>query len=459
MQQQPVTLEDVVTNCPISVDNPMSGQLVTTVLLCNAPVDAEKCPAQNDDLSPTDLPGVYTMMPSQCNIDYPVCDSTTPLGIALELGVTEEVEVVDDVICQLDIPILMECIDSGFLVNNPVNCPQKCPDGTYIMQGMVCPDVPTTLNVIKETPGCFEVDSEGSVEIDEDCSDFISILAIDDFEPNLFNITVTGNNVNQSNFLGSSEGVLVSLDSGSFNVSETVLLEGQEDEIIPITSQVPPECDDNLGDEFGPFNGGAEVEEDIFLCSVFSDECSGNINLGDNLVCTIENFLLSTAITTLNIVKETPEPSCFVTIGEPGSGPLIPCIDSEVNLPIFDDFAPNLFNITVTGNNVNQSNFLGSSEGVLVSLESGSFEVSEEVLFGLIPGDSVPIPQIPEDQVPDECDLISEELNEVGPFNAGVEVESIFFCAVYSDECSGNINLGDNLVCTIENFLLAELVL
>ena len=49
-------LEDVVTNCPIDVDNPMSGQLVTTVLLCNAPVDAEKCPAQNDDLSPTDLP-------------------------------------------------------------------------------------------------------------------------------------------------------------------------------------------------------------------------------------------------------------------------------------------------------------------------------------------------------------------------------------------------------------------
>ena len=118
-----------------------------------------------------------------------------------------------------------------------------------------------------------------------------------------------------------------------------------------------------------------------------------------------------------------------------------------------------MFNITVTGNNVNQSNFLGSSDGVLVSLDSGSFDVSEEVLFGLIPGESVPIPQIPEDQVPDECELISEELNEVGPFNAGVDVGSIFFCAVYSDECSGNINLGDNLVCTIENFLLVELVL
>ena len=143
------TLEDVVTNCPMSVDNPMGGQLVTTVLLCNAPVDAEKCPAQNDDLSPTDLPGVYTMMPSQCNIDYPVCDSTTPLGIALELGVTEEVEVVDDALCQLPFAaceadtVLGEgtIVTDLDLCNVPTDA-VKCEggnifDGFYVMEGMV----------------------------------------------------------------------------------------------------------------------------------------------------------------------------------------------------------------------------------------------------------------------------------------------------------------------------------
>ena len=141
-------LEDVVTNCPIDVDNPMSGQLVTTVLLCNAPVDAEKCPAQNDDLSPTDLPGVYTMMPSQCNIDYPVCDSTTPLGIAIELGVTEEVEVVDDALCQLPFAVCEAntVLGEGTIVTDLDLCnvptdAVKCEggnifDGFYVMEGM-----------------------------------------------------------------------------------------------------------------------------------------------------------------------------------------------------------------------------------------------------------------------------------------------------------------------------------
>ena len=244
------TLEDVVTNCPISVDNPMSGQLVTTVLLCNAPVDAEKCPAQNDDLSPTDLPGVYTMMPSQCNIDYPVCDSTTPLGIALDLGVTEEVEVVDDAICQLDIPILLECIESGFLVNDPANCPTKCPDGRYVMQGMECTSPPPQSNPLTVTKNWFVCDSDNT-DIDCTTSTFNKQSTEPPFETQLSNsyiqcsseeecqftsdanleIEVSGNNPMPTNIdalVGTMQDV--NIDNGQYSVSE--ILEGQQEPFI-----------------------------------------------------------------------------------------------------------------------------------------------------------------------------------------------------------------------------------
>ena len=312
------TLEDVVTNCPISVDNPMSGQLVTTVLLCNAPVDAEKCPAQNDDLSPTDLPGVYTMMPSQCNIDYPVCDSTTPLGIALDLGVTEEVEVVDDALCQLAIPQPMECTDSGFLVNDPQNCPTKCDDGTYIMQGMDCPNngngtPSTSLTVFKVQDPITCIDNNvnnTNVQINNtDVCNFVfsSIpIILERDEPSDYTIEVENNVLPPITFPGSSSGDIVELTPGTFSVSEDNvqnLITGPCSQILTSSengANIVTQCYnadgtiDNTAEGIQECLDNGSIHLDVDLCTDFTGSCDGNINQDEQLQCEIENTILAT---------------------------------------------------------------------------------------------------------------------------------------------------------------------
>ena len=174
------------------LDTPMGGAVVTDPLLCQAPNDNNKCPAD------TDLEGAYVMdTASDCNI-FATCDAGTALGKALgmqnefkvadevlcDLEVPEEVELfqciggpMEDAIvtdpklcegpnsankcpantdlegayvmnpitqCNLDIPEPIVCPDSGFLVNDEANCPLKCPDGKYLMNGtgMECPSIP-----------------------------------------------------------------------------------------------------------------------------------------------------------------------------------------------------------------------------------------------------------------------------------------------------------------------------
>ena len=110
------------------------------------------------------------MMPSQCNIDYPVCDSTTPLGIALELGVTEEVEVVDDALCQIPFAacetgtVLGEgtIVTDLDLCNVPTDA-VKCEggnifDGFYVMAGEMEDQLCNLDLGIPETTTCADTD-------------------------------------------------------------------------------------------------------------------------------------------------------------------------------------------------------------------------------------------------------------------------------------------------------------
>ena len=64
----------------------------------------------------TDLVGVYANNAAQCNIVYDTCDSTTPLGVALKLDPGETV-VVEDQICQLNVPELKQCRPNDNLPN------------------------------------------------------------------------------------------------------------------------------------------------------------------------------------------------------------------------------------------------------------------------------------------------------------------------------------------------------
>ena len=139
---------------------------------------------------------------------------------------------------------------------------------------MDCPDIQPTLSIIKEIGRCFELTlPQNTLEVVECPNNFV---------PNSFNITVSGDNVNPSNFLGPNDGTLVTLDECSFDVSESVIVNGNN---IPIPFNVPDVCEDNL-EQFGPFDASLNN-----ICAAFSDECSGTISQGDNLECTIENFL------------------------------------------------------------------------------------------------------------------------------------------------------------------------
>ena len=299
-------------------DTPMAGAVVTDPLLCQAPNDDNKCP------SGTDLAGVYIMGPvseEACNI-FATCDAGTKLGIALgmqnefkvadevlcDLEIPEEVElfqciggpmqgaiVTDELLCEapnssnvcpltsdlpgvfvmntqtqctLDIPEPLVCEDSGFLVNDEANCPQKCDDGTYLMQGMECPPPTGQVNVTKVFNGCFVV-GEGMVPCGEDVPSSSSDFTID----------VEGNNANPSTFLGDETGTIVTMEPGQFEVTE------QE-----VSSPVAPQCSNFFGEQI---DASGNLNRDSFICTSFTGDCGGNIESEQELECIVENSVLS----------------------------------------------------------------------------------------------------------------------------------------------------------------------
>ena len=97
--------------------------------------------------------------------------------------------------------------------------------------------------------------------------------------PNYFNITVTGNNPNPSQFNGSSTAVVVTLDPGSYNVTDIGY----------------PSVTDALSEIIDEFQGIST----IIQTTTFSGDCTqilnnlqtatGTIAAGDSQTCNIEN--------------------------------------------------------------------------------------------------------------------------------------------------------------------------
>ncbi len=253
-----------------------------------------------------------------------------------------------------------------------------------------------------------------------------------------FTMNVTGTNVSNPSFPGAeSPGTTVTLDAGSFSVSEA---------------------------SGGPAN----------YLATQSGDCSGTINVGDTLTCTITNTYQPAHLTVTKVVNNTHGGTAVasdwtllvgttpVTSGQsnafaPGTytvseanGPSgyqqdsIVCTngqtttsDGSVTLASGDnatciitnsDIAPQLtvikhvvntaggsaiasdFTMQVTGTNVSDASFAGAeAPGTTVTLDAGSFSVGEA---------------------------------SGGPAN---------YLATQSGDCSGAINVGDNLTCTITN--------
>ena len=105
--------------------------------------------------------------------------------------------------------------------------------------------------------------------------------------PNDFNITVTGNNPNPSQFNGSSTAVVVTLDPGSYNVTDIGY----------------PSVTDALSEIIDEFQGIST----IIQTTTFSGDCTqilinlqtatGTIAAGDSQICNIQNAFIINAMT------------------------------------------------------------------------------------------------------------------------------------------------------------------
>ena len=143
--------------------------------------------------------------------------------------------------------------------------------------------------------------------------------------PSDFTITVNGNSPTPSSFAGSSSGTTITINEGSYNVTE----------------------------EEGP--GISYDYVPGFYTPNYSSDCAGTIQGGDTIICTITNKynpfipgILSKLIVTKQVINE-------------GGG----------------EAEPSDFTITVDGNNPTPSSFDGSSSGTSVQLFEGRYKVTE----------------------------------------------------------------------------------
>src|SRR5918994_2759781 len=151
-----------------------------------------------------------------------------------------------------------------------------------------------------------------------------------DKKPSDFTITVNGNNPTPSSFAGSSSGTTITVNEGSYNVKE---------------EEGPYISPDYVPGRYTPS---------------YSSECTGTIQAGETVSCTISNKynpfipgILSKLIVTKKVVNE-------------GGG----------------DKKPSDFTITVNGNNPTPSSFAGSSSGTTVTLNPGKYSITENLLSG-----------------------------------------------------------------------------
>ena len=94
-------------------------------------------------------------------------------------------------------------------------------------------------------------------------------------QPSNFTVVINDNNPSQNNFPGSSTGTDVELEPGAYNVTEQGL--------DPVTPVICSPMD---------FDSGSTLGDDLFICTNFSEECEGDITIGNPQTCTIENILV-----------------------------------------------------------------------------------------------------------------------------------------------------------------------
>jgi hypothetical protein len=148
-----------------------------------------------------------------------------------------------------------------FYDNNKKDFVYKCVNNNNNEQIIPTPrDTTETLTVIKNT--ICEVDPQ--------------ICEQNIFHPSNFTIIIEeGNNPSQNQFPGSSDGTNIELESGSYSITEEGL------------DFIHPAICSTRG-----FDAGSDVGANLFICTNFSDECKGDITIGNPQTCIIDNVLI-----------------------------------------------------------------------------------------------------------------------------------------------------------------------
>jgi len=134
-----------------------AGANVTDLRLCEAPNDANICPAG------TDLEGVYVTDPTtECDI-FATCDAGSPLGVSLGLPPGGSVQVADEQLCDLSVPEQIDLTicpagtnNAGAAVTNATLCEAPndaniCPAGTDL-EGVYVTDPPLGCEIFDTCP-------------------------------------------------------------------------------------------------------------------------------------------------------------------------------------------------------------------------------------------------------------------------------------------------------------------
>jgi hypothetical protein len=141
-----------VQQCPAGTNN--AGAIVTDLILCQAPNNLNRCPAN------TDLEGVYVNnIGTDCNI-LATCPFNSPLGVSLGLTAGGSIKVADAQLCGLNVPGVQQCPagtnNAGAIVTDLILCQapnnlNRCPANTDL-EGVYVNNIGTDCNIFARCP-------------------------------------------------------------------------------------------------------------------------------------------------------------------------------------------------------------------------------------------------------------------------------------------------------------------
>ena len=168
----------------------------------------------------------------------------------------------------------------GFFVSSPEFCVQKEPPKEEPPKEEPPKEEPPKEEPPKEEPSIQKENL--TVVKNTECQANLTTCNQNPVQSSNFTIVIEGNNPSQTSFPGSSNGTNIQLEPGTYNVTEQGL-----DPVIPAICNT-------MGFDAGRV--ASDIGQNLITCTDFSDECDGNITLGNPQTCTIDNVIVQLVV-------------------------------------------------------------------------------------------------------------------------------------------------------------------